>query len=201
MPDVKPDQRVTLRTERALVTRQRIVRAARTLFTDRGYGATTLNAIAAEAGVAVQTVYAVFGSKAGILTALRATVADQPEADVLFGEALAAPSPKRTLKLFARSIRRRWEFGYDIVAIDTQAAATDPTVRAGLEAIFERRRAGIARLAASLGPSVDADHATAIIDAMTLPDVYRELVVVHGWTADQYETWLADALRAQIQDR
>ena len=79
MKDVKSPAG-SLRAERATITRNRIARAARILFTDRGYGATTLVAIAAEAGVAVQTVYAVYGSKANILrTLLQALVSDPPE--------------------------------------------------------------------------------------------------------------------------
>lgn len=201
MADVKAGHAITLRAERALVTRDRIVAAARTLFARDGYGATTLTAIATEAGVAVQTVYAVFGSKAGILRALRQSVVDQPEADALFGEAIQAASPKRKLKLFARSIRRRWEAGHDIVAIDGQAATTDAAVRSEVEQAMARRRAGIGRLAASLPAPVDVARATATLDALTLPEVYRELIEVHGWTPDDYETWLAEALRALIIGR
>jgi AcrR family transcriptional regulator len=200
MGDVK--ERPTLRDERARVTRRRIADAARTLFRSRGYGATTLQAVADEAGVAVQTVYAVFGSKSGILNELRDSVLRQPEADALFEEALREPKAEAKLKLFARSVRRRWEFGHDVVEIHRDAAATDASVRAGVEHVLGARRAGIDRLAGTLegqlAPGIDVAHASAIIDALTLPELYAELTEVAHWDADEFEEWLARSLRNQL---
>ena len=200
MGDVK--ERPTLRDERAQVTRRRIADAARTLFRNRGYGATTLQAVADEAGVAVQTVYAVYGSKAGILHELRDSVLRQPEADALFEEALREGDAAEKMKLFARSIRRRWEFGHDVVEIHGDAGATDTSVRVEVEHVLERRRAGIDRLARTLegqlAPGIDVAHATAIIDALTLPEVYAELTDVAHWDADEFERWLARSLRNQL---
>jgi AcrR family transcriptional regulator len=195
-------ERLTLRDERAQVTRRRIGDAARTLFRSRGYGATTLQAVADEAGVAVQTVYAVYGSKAGILHELRDSVVRQPEADALFEEALHEDKAKAKLKLFARSIRRRWEFGHDVVAIHRDAAATDASVRGGVEQVLERRRAGIDRFARTLerqlAPGNDVAYASAVIDALTLPEVYAELTDVGRWDADAFEEWLARSLKNQL---
>ena len=200
MADVK--ERLTLRDERARVTRRRIADAASILFRSRGYGATTLQAVADEAGVAVQTVYAVYGSKAGILNELRDSVLRQPEADALFEEALGERKAETKLTLFARSIRRRWEFGHDVVEIHRDAAATDASVRAGVEQVLERRRAGIDRLARTLegqlAPGIDVAHASAVIDALTLPEVYAELTDVGHWDADAFEEWLAQSLKSQL---
>ncbi len=175
------------------------------MFSRQGYGATTLTAIAAEAGVAVQTVYAVYGSKAGILHALREEVLYQPEAGALFAAALQTRGSQQRVELFARSIRWRWEFGHDVVAILDDAASTDPTLRIEVDQALTIRRSGLARLAASLGPglapSVDVDRATAILDALTLPAVYDQFIDVHGWTPDEYETWLATTLRQQLLRR
>lgn len=205
MSDVKPRHEMTLRAERARVTRRRIADAARTLFSRHGYGATTITAIAAEAGVAVQTVYAVHRSKAGILRVLREELVNQPEADALFAEALTERDPQRTVALFAASIRARWQAGHDLVAIDAQAAATDPTVRSDMEHVLARRRAGIDRIAQSLGPALapglDVPRAKAILDALTMPEVYAELVDVHGWSADAFEVWLAQTLCREILPR
>ena len=196
------EERPTLRDERAAVTRRRIAEAARTLFWNRGYGATTLQAVADEAGVAVQTVYAVYGSKAGILHALRDTVLRQPEAEALFEDATREGNAERKLELFAGSIRRRWEFGHDVVAIHRDAGATDPSVRAEVEQVLETRRAGIARLArsleGSLAPGIDPAHASAVLDALTLPEVYAELTQVGGWSADEFEGWLGRSLKNQL---
>ena len=142
MTDVKPGpKRRTLRDERAQVTRGRIADAARRLFLRDGYAATTLAAIAAEADVAVQTVYAVYGSKAGVLRTLRESVMYQPRAEALFAEAIVEPSAPRRLVLFARSIRQRWESSVDVVAIHRDAGTADPEIRAGVAATLERRRA------------------------------------------------------------
>ena len=202
MSNVKSGPRPTLRAERAAVTRRRIAEAARALFSQQGYGATTLTAIAVEAGVAVQTVYAVYGSKAGILRALREEVLRQPEAEALYEGAIQAPSAERKVALFARSIRRRWEYGHDVVAIHADAASTDPTLRIEVDQVLAIRRAGIGRLAQSLVPrlaaSVDVARATAILDSLTLPEVYREFVDVQGWTPDEFEAWLDSTLRQQL---
>jgi AcrR family transcriptional regulator len=167
------------------------------LFGRQGYGATSLMEIAQEAGVAVQTVYAVYGSKAGILERLRESVVRQPEAARLYEEALQERDRQKKMALFARSIRQRWEQGHDIVTTDMQAGATDPRLRRGIEKTLEMRRAGIERLAQTMARGPEAARMAARIDALTLPEVYRELTEVHGWTPDEYETWLASQLKAQ----
>ena len=189
----------SLRAERAAVTRRHIVVAARRLFAAHGYAATTLREIAVEAGVAVQTVYAVFGSKANILRALREDLMNDPAADEAFVAAVAEPDPRRALALFARSIRLRWETGGDIVAIHADAAAADPSVRDEVDRVLATRRRGIETLVRSLEQhGLDAGGGArrmAIIDALTLPELFAELVGVHGWSPDAYERWLADSLR------
>jgi AcrR family transcriptional regulator len=203
MGDVKA--RLTLRDERAQVTRRRIADAARGLFRIRGYGATTLQAVADEAGVAVQTVYAVYGSKAGILHELRDTVLRQPAAEALYEEAMGEAGAERKLELSAGSIRRRWESGHDVVAIHRDAGATDPSVRQEVEQVLGVRRRGIARLIQSmegqLAVGIDVSHATAIVDALTLPEVYAELTEIWGWSADEFEAWLAACMKDQLLPR
>lgn len=192
-------QQVSLRLQRAQVTQDRIAQAARRLFARHGYGATTLKEIADEAGVAVQTVYAVYGSKAGILARLRQQVVRQPEAARLYEEALKEPARNRKLELFARSIRYRWEYGHDIVTTHQQAAASDPELRREVEKVLDTRRSGIERLARSLAKGEEAARVAAVIDALTLPESYHELTQVHGWSPDQFEAWLAEALTAMVR--
>ncbi len=202
MADVNGSRPVSLREERAAVTRGRITDAARRLFRSRGYGATTLTDVAREAGVAVQTIYAVYRSKPGILRALRESVQQQPEAEALFDEALREGDGDRKLALFASSIRQRWECGADVVAIHRDAATADRAIRAEVDKVLTIRRSGLGRLVRSLDDlsAADADvkRATAILDALTLPEVYLELVDVHGWTPDEYEAWLGRSLRQQL---
>lgn len=205
MDDVKPEgggRRPTLRDERAQLTRRRIADAARRLFARQGYAATTLSGVATEAGVAVQTVYAVYGSKSGILRELREFAMHQPEAEALYAQAMGEPSTSRRLELFARSIRRRWELSGDVVAIHRDAGTADPEIRAGVAASLERRRAGIRALVTTLEtglrPGMDVARAAAIADALTLPEVFAELVGVHGWAPDAYEAWLSAALSREL---
>lgn len=202
MSDIVQATRPSLREERAEVTRRRIVQAARVLFARDGYAATTLRAIASEAGVAVQTVYAVYGSKAGVLRALRESVLHQPEAEASFAAAVAEPAPRRRLELVARSIRQRWEQGADIAGIHQAAALTDPGIRDELEDVLRRRRAGLDLLARALepdlAPGLDPHRAGAILDALTLPELWAELIDLHGWTPDQYEAWLRGVLVQQL---
>jgi AcrR family transcriptional regulator len=197
--------RPTLRAERAAVTRSRIADAARLLFASSGYGATTLQAIADEAGVAVQTVYAVFGSKAGILRELRTAVVHQPAAEAMYEAALRAPREEEALALFASSIRARWEAGADVVRISQDAAATDPSTRDEVELILHRRRRGIAGLVETLaGPlrrDLDPRRAWAVADALTLPELYLELTGPCGWSPEQYEAWLIGALDRELLGR
>ena len=196
--------RLTLRAERAAVTRRRIESAARVLFARDGYGATTLKQIAAEAGVAVQTVYAVYRSKLGILDALREEAVNQPEANSLFRQAMSDPSPVRAVELFARSIRARWESAGDIVAIHRDAATADRLVREGMEEAEGARRSGIAAFARWLEPALreglTPGQATAILDGMTLPALYVELTEVHGWGSDEYQEWLTRILLRDLLD-
>jgi AcrR family transcriptional regulator len=203
--DVKGTRRPTLRAERAAATRRRILGVARRLFAERGYGATTLTEVARGSRVAVQTVYAVFGSKAGILRALREDLVAQPQAEALYEAALAAPEAGEALALFARSIRTRWQAGADVVAIHADAAASDTSLRWEVEAVLARRRQGIARLVEDLAPDLrdglGVAGAAAIADALTLPGVYVALVRDGGWSDDAYERWLATTLRAQVIGR
>ena len=202
MGAVKSLRRPTLREERAALTRSRIAQAARRLFASQGYGATTLAAVAAEAGVAVQTVYAVYGSKAEILRTLGHDLLNEPHAGAAFGQALLERDAGRKLVLLARSIRLRWEHGHDVVSIYEVAGATDPKIRKDVEELLGVRRSGLARVArsirAELAAGLSVAQAAALLDALTLPSVYAQLVSVHRWTPDRFESWLAAILRRQL---
>ena len=186
-----------MRREKAAVTRRRIADAARQLFKQRGYGATTLSAVAEEAGVAVQTVYAVYRSKVGILRELRQSIVNHREADEAYERAMAAKVLGDKCELFARSVRLRWEAGRDIVALHEDAARADASVRREAERVTSIRREGIHRLAATMGRS--PDNAFAVLEALSLPSVYAALVEVHGWTPDEYEVWLGAVLKGSVR--
>lgn len=190
--------RAVLIADKVVFVTRRVLDAARHPFFEDGYAATTVRAVAEEAGVAVQTVYAVFGSKAAILAELRALVVDLPEADVEFRAAMAESTPERRLARLAHSIRNRWELAGDIVRADQDAVRVDPSLRPGIAAADARRHGGIAALVrgieADLGDRIDVDRSIGVVNALTLYAVYEELISVQGWTPDAYEAWLADSL-------
>ncbi|MFC8730971.1 TetR/AcrR family transcriptional regulator [Luteimicrobium sp. NPDC057192] len=193
-----PPSRPTLRQEQAAVTRSRILTAARRLFFRDGYAATTLKTVAAEAGVAVQTVYAVFGSKSAILTELRWMVVDLPEAEVARREAMAAATVEGRLATFAHSIRLRWELTGDVVQIDQDAVRTDLSIKVEIQPAESRRQAGISAFSRALvddfGLAIDTARLAAALDALTMYRLYAQLVGVHGWSPDEYEAWLGAQL-------
>ena len=90
------------------------------------------------------------------------------------------------------------------MGIHRDAAVTDPDIRAGVSRTLERRRAGLAALASALesdlASEITAAKAAAILDAITMPEVWTELISVHGWTADEYEAWVGHTLAQQLLD-
>ena len=198
-------RRQTLREERAAVTRRRILDAARRRFFEDGYAATTLQAVATEAGVAVQTIYAVFGSKAAILAELLALAVNLPEADDEGRAAMSEPTAELRLARFAHSIRNRWEIAGDIVRVHQDAVRVDPSLRPGIAAAEGRRHAGIATfvraIEADLGVPIDVERSIGVVNALTLYAVYEELVGIQGWSPDAFEAWLAESLIAGVVAR
>jgi len=198
---------------RTRLARAAVVDAARTLFIERGYGSTTIEAISGRSDVPTATVYRLFSSKLGILRALldisvagsdaSGALADQPAAQ----ELLAEPDPARRLTGFAaicREVNTRTEPLYRILV---SAAESDPDAAGLLAERSERRGADQDRIARSLArageltPGVDERHAADVIHALMSPEVYRLLVVDRGWTPERYEQWLARTLIDQLLPR
>jgi AcrR family transcriptional regulator len=192
----------TYRQEQAAATRQRIASAARKLFGERGYGATTLAAIAAEAGVAEPTVYAVFGSKKGLLLALRQQMHAEVELPKLTAEARAAPDARRKLEGWARLLRRQMERSYDVIAAHREAARVDPAAAEEHRVVLDSRAGVMQELVRDLGPDLRSGlnlrAATDILWTFSNEEIYRELVHERGWSPDRYETWMARTLKQQL---
>jgi Bacterial regulatory proteins, tetR family len=119
------EARLTHRQRQALQTRRLIVDAATKLFLERGYGLTTMEAIAAEAGVAVSTVYAIFKKKRAFLGEIRSVLLDQARTREIHEEARKQRDPERRLEMIAHQSRRQWEFGGSMIALHEGAAAVD----------------------------------------------------------------------------
>src|SRR2546430_7126899 len=124
------------RREQAAATRREILEAAQPLFERQGYAATTMAAIASEAGVALKTVYVAFETKSGLLRALwhlllRGDEADVPVADrPWYREVVDEPDPERQLRLNARNARVVKERAAALMRVIRDAAPADPDIAA-----------------------------------------------------------------------
>ena len=202
MQEGEKEASLTHRQRQALWTQRLIVDAARKLFLERGYAATTMDAIAEEAGVAVSTVYAAFKNKRTILRAIREAWHEQTRAREINEEASRQPDPERRLEMVVNATRRQWETGGAVVAIYQGAAAADRGAAAELREALRGRRAALDRVVegmeGSLRPGLDEDRAAAILRAVCRAEVYRELVGESGWSPDEYEAWLFKTLTEQL---
>jgi AcrR family transcriptional regulator len=207
---VKPNH--SRRARKALATRHRLLEAAETLFVRDGYAATTIAAIALEADVAVQTVYAIFGNKRAILKELLAVrvlgnvehVADGSPARVQGREEWKAiereADPHRQLALlagFATRIGTRIAGLYQVLA---GAAGSDPEIAELYRNQQQSRYTDQKRIARALArrgalrAGLSETKATDIMWAIANPNTHHALVGERGWTPDEYEQWLAHAL-------
>jgi len=196
--DVKP--RSTYRQQQAKATRERIADAARRLFAADGYGSTSIEAIAAEAGVAVRTVYAAFGAKREILSLICERWLEQANAQELAGQVLAEPDPARRLRGAAHWLRALYAAGFDAVLIFEAATDESPETRALLRSKLAGRNEVMDAMITSLKGHlrVRVREAQAVFRAIAAPGVYRELVEESGWTPAEFERWVARTLSAQL---
>lgn len=202
MDNVKRQTKLTLRQRQAQITRDLIVKAAQALFLELGYTSTTIEVIAEQAGVAVSTVYAVFGSKRGILRAIRESWHGRSHIrEVVYGDPGTA-LPEERLEQLAQATRQQWETGAEMIAIYTGASHADPDAAAELTEALEGRRRSMQHFAhnleAHLRPGLNVDQAAAILQALCLPEVFNELVRNSGWSTDTYQLWLAKALKREL---
>jgi len=196
-----------LRREQAARTRQRILDAGADLFIQQGYGTTSVRQIADAAQVAPDTVYATFGSKARLLTALldirlapggQASALDRPEAQALRQER----DPRQLLRLFARDYAAMSERVRPVSEVLRTAKAVEPEMAAVREEMEGHRfqyMATIVRwLAERARLRVPEGRAAQIVWTLASPDVARMLCDVQGWTTAEYATWLEETLAATL---
>jgi AcrR family transcriptional regulator len=200
----------TRRREQAAATRREILEAAQRLFERDGYGATTMAAIAAEAGVALKTVYLAFETKSGLLRALwhLRLRGDEDEAPVgrrqWFRDVIDEPDPARRLRLNARNSRAVKLRAANLMRVMRDAAGADRDIAALWQRIqddfYDNQRAIVDALDAkgALAPGLDAARAADVLWTLNHPDLWHLLVGERGWTPDAYEQWFADTACAQL---
>jgi AcrR family transcriptional regulator len=201
------------RREQAAATRREILETAQRLFEQQGYAATTMAAVAAEAGVALKTVYVAFETKSGLLRALWHLVLRGDEADVpvmdrpWYREVLEEPDPERQLRLNARNARAVKERAAALMRVIRDAAPADPDLAAlwdRIQSDFYDNQRGIVKALDSkkaLGRGLDVTRAADILWMLNHPDVWQLLVRERGWTPEQWEHWFADASVSQLLKR
>ena len=196
--------RIDRRERMALQTRRDILQTARRLFAERGYAATSVNDIAEEASVAVQTIYTRLGSKRGIVTALLEVIDEEAGVREAAAAIAAASTPADVLRTQNRLTRDLQERCGDIVGALIAAAALEPEVAQVVAEGLRRHRHGarvtINRIAelGGLRHDLPADHAIALLSAATTHDAWYELVHADKLSWDQAERTLNDALTRAI---
>ncbi|GAA2443841.1 TetR/AcrR family transcriptional regulator [Actinomadura vinacea] len=191
---------VRLRDRREALTLRAILTAARRLFAERGYARTPIRLIAKEAGVAPQTIYAHFGSKAGVLNGLVDLMDDEAGMPDLMAELQHTGDPVELVGLLARASRQMRERCGDIITILISGAAVDPDIAATRAEGARRNRLGVEMVVERLrgtGHHV-APKAADIAVALMGDGVHESLVGDAGWTHDDYEAWLKRTLVAAV---
>jgi AcrR family transcriptional regulator len=198
------------RQHQAAATRHAILEAAERLFARDGYPATTMEAIAAEAGVSLKTAYVPFATKSGLLRALwdLRLKGDAGDAPVVqhewFRQVMEEPDPERKLHLNARNSRAAKTRIGPMFKVIRSAADVDAECRELWRLIqsdfHDNQRAivdALRRLGA-LRPGLTVARATDILWALNHPDNWLLLVDQRGWSPAAYEAWLAQTSCAQL---
>ncbi len=199
---VKRRYDATSRRQAAARTRAAILDAALELFTERGYAATSMTAIAVRAGVAVDTVYASAGRKPELAqrlieAAISGTDQAVPAEQRDYVRAIRAASDARTkIKIYAAAITAIAQRLAPVLAMIQQAAPDEPQLATLWAEIAERRAANmrlfVADLASVATMRLDPDQAADVVWATNATELYQLLVGQRGWTPQRYEGFLAD---------
>jgi AcrR family transcriptional regulator len=216
---VKPRRRrynATRRQAQAAQTRQDVLAAAHRLFVEGGYHATTMAAIAAAAGVVVETVYRAHGSKAQLFAAVvRAAVAGGAaraqvpvEQRPAIQAVIAETDPRRQLKLYAATQPGIHARAGPLLRALAGAAAADPELARVWTQLEDERLAGMGRFAkrladrGALRPGMTVEEARDLLWTLNSMAVHDLLVLQRGWPPERYRDWLATTLaRALLPDR
>jgi AcrR family transcriptional regulator len=212
MPQARRPYRSTLREEQARATRRAVVSAARDLFVEFGWARTTIDAVAARAGVSRKTVFISVGGKAALLKLALdwALVGDDEPVPMserpVIAEMDQLTDPRELVARWATFVAELEERAAPLAAVLVAASDADPEA-AGVHAESERNRLGgaaefVARLTAidGLRPGLTPKRAVAAALVLMEPAVYRTLVREHGWTRAEYAHWIERAASAELLD-
>jgi AcrR family transcriptional regulator len=192
------------RKQQAAATRRQIALAARRRFSAEGYSATTIEAIATEAGVSPATVYKVFGTKRAMAAELLTLVDEQAGIERFRGILANGTDPWELLATAVQLGRSLFEHSGDIIAAVRGAAEAE---REFADVYAEGRRrhwAGCTSLAqrlhtmGALNDGVDTVWAAGVISLSTDNDTFEKLTNLFCWTLDECEARLTAQARALL---
>ena len=199
--------RTSRRQRQAEATRRDILDAARKLFRERGFAATSVAAIADEADVAVQTIYSAVGSKRAVVVSLVDVIDEEVEIGPLLRGLDEIEKPREVIALMTTITRQIQERCGDIIATLTAASHSEPDVLAAAEEGRRRHRFGAGRLAARLAElgalrkGVDEERAGDVLALLTSTETYAQLTQRHGWSFDEAEQWMRESLARLLLKR
>jgi AcrR family transcriptional regulator len=181
-------------------TRREILRAARRLFAERGFAHASVQQIAEESGVAVQTIYSSVGSKTALLLALNDLIDEEAGVAGLAATLLDQTDPPQLIAQGVHLTRQLNERCGDLIRMLLSAEPAEPEAAAAVADGMRRHENGASRLAqrlAELGalqPGTTPERATTVLSMMTSPANWRQLTQDAGWTFDEAEAWLSASL-------
>ncbi len=184
----------------AEATRREILRAARQLFAAHGYANTSIQQIAEESGVAVQTIYSSIGSKSALVLALNDLIDQEAGVAELAAELAEEDDPYQLLAKGVHLTRQLNERCGDLIRVLLSAEPAEPAAAAAVTDGMRRHNRGAAQIAhrlktlGSLQTGITPKHAEVVFGMMTSPVNWRQLTQDAGWTFNQAETWLTDSL-------
>jgi AcrR family transcriptional regulator len=195
------------RQAQAQETRRHILEAARKLFMERGYAGATAEAIAAEAGVSAQTIYAIFKNKKRLLVGLMnvsPTTGLEDHTPMVERAKVQAVSQEhdqhRQLQMFAEVVSNNLDQVAVVSEIMAEAAKVEPDFDRILQKLNKQRLEhmtfAVQQIAAN-GPfqeKIDETYARDTVWTLTSPEVFLLLTRDRGWSKERYAGWLADIL-------
>ncbi len=203
--DVKRPYDSSRRRAQSRATKAQVVEAAKALFIERGYPATTIESISDASGVPLATIYRLFGSKVAILKSVLDVSFGGDDEPIDFGDrpevraAREEPDPERLLDAFAHIGRTFMERSAQMLGVLATAATMDPEAARLLDDVRRQRLTGQSRIAdalvgrKALSRDLSRSDAADIIYALWSPDLHRVLTEERRWSEDRYEEWLAKA--------
>ncbi len=212
--EVKPRRNYdsSRRRAQARQTRETVLDAARSRFLQDGYASTTMAAVAADAGVSVETVYKSFANKAGLVKAVFdvAVVGDDEPIPLLQREAVAhieaEPDPRKKLRAYGAHLAELAPRALPVQLVVREASTTDPAAKAVWDNIQTERLTGMTAFATHLHDAghlrgdISIEHARDVLWVHNSVEIWDLLVNQRGWTNDRYAAWIGEQLISALLD-